>query len=286
MNIANAIWGQKNYAFLPEFLDLLARNYGAGLQVLDFTSDPEKARQVINDWVSDRTAQKIQDLLPQGILDAVTRLVLTNAIYFNAKWKLPFPESGTGDGAFYLPDGSQVTVPLMTQTASFRYSEGEGDQVVELPYIGDELAMDNFLPSPGTFEAFEGSLTAERVAEILEDLEFKSLFLTMPRFEFESDFSLGEVLKEMGMPSAFGSEADFSGMDGTRNLAIKDVIHKAFVSVDEAGTEAAAATAVVMVEKAMTEMVEMTIDRPFIFIIRDFQTDTILFLGRVINPAE
>jgi serpin B len=173
----------------------------------------------------------------------------------------------------------------MSQTASFRYAKGDDYQVVELPYVGDELAMVILLPSEGSFDVFESSLTSERVSEILEDLENASVNLTMPKFEFESDFSLAEVLIEMGMPTAFGDAADFSGMDGTLNLVIEDVVHKAFVAVDEAGTEAAAATAVVMVEKAMMDIVEMRIDRPFIFMIRDFQTDTILFLGRVTNPA-
>jgi serpin B len=285
LNIANSLWGQRDYEFLTDFLDLLAENYGAGLRVLDFAADPEKARQVINDWVLDQTEEKIEDLIPQGILDGATRLVLTNAIYFNAKWRLPFQESGTEDGAFNLLDGSLVTVPMMVQTASFRYTEGDDYQVVELPYLGDELAMVIFLPAEGEFEAFEEALSAEQVSEILRGLENASVNLTMPKFEFESDFSLGQVLIDMGMLSAFGDGADFSGMDGTLNLAIEDVVHKAFVSVDEAGTEAAAATAVVMVEKAMMDIVEMRIDRPFIFMIRDFQTDTILFLGRVTNPA-
>jgi serpin B len=284
LNIANALWGQKGYEFLSEFLDVLAENYGAGLRVLDFGRDPEKARQIINDWVYEKTEEKIKDLLPEGIIDAATRLVLTNAIYFNAKWRLPFEESQTSDGVFHLLDGSQATVPFMTQTASFRYAGGDGYQVVELPYVGDELAMDIFLPSQGNFEVFERALTAERVGEILEDLESSSVILTMPKFEYESDFSLRDVLIDMGMPSAFGNNADFSGMDGTKNLAIEDVVHKAFVSVDEAGTEAAAATAVIMVESATVGTVEMSMDRPFIFLIRDFQTDTILFLGRVVNP--
>jgi len=285
LNIANRLWGQKGYEFLPEFLDLLAENYGAGLRILDFEADAEKARQIINEWVSDQTEEKIKDLIKKGILDGATRLVLTNAIYFNAKWRLPFQESVTKDGAFYRLDGSQVTVPFMNQTASFRYAEVEDAQIVELPYIGDELSMVIFLPAEGSFETFEASLTAERVSEILAGLQNASVNLTMPKFEYESDFSLAEVLIEMGMPSAFGNAADFSGMDGTLNLAIKDVVHKAFVSVDEAGTEAAAATAVIMVEKAMMDVVDMQIDRPFIFVIRDFQTDTILFLGRVLNPA-
>jgi serpin B len=285
LNIANSLWGQRDYEFLPEFLDVLAENYGAGLRILDFEADAEKARQIINEWVSDQTEEKIKDLIKKGILDGATRLVLTNAIYFNAKWRLPFQESGTTDGSFYLLDGSQVKVPMMSQTASFRYAEGDGYQAVELPYIGDELAMVILLPSEGSFEDFERSLTAERLDEILEGLQNASVYLTMPKFEYESDFSLAEALIEMGMPSAFGNAADFSGMDGTLNLVIEDVVHKAFVSVDEAGTEAAAATAVIMVEKAMMDMVDMQIDRPFIFVIRDFQTDTILFLGRVVNPA-
>ena len=284
LSIVNAIWGQKDYDFLPEYLDLLSKNYGAGLRVLDFAADPEKARQIINDWVLDQTEEKIEDLLREGILDSATRLVLTNAIYFNAKWHLPFSVSDTRDGAFYLLDGSQVTVPLMAQTASFKYAEGDGYQVVELPYIGDELAMDIFLPSDGGFESFEDSLTVGRLNEILETLEPTSVFLTMPKFEYESDFSVGDVLVGMGMPSAFGDGADFSGMDGTKNLVIGEVVHKAFVAVDEAGTEAAAATAVIMVESAMMDMVEMRVDSPFLFLIRDFQTDTILFLGRVVNP--
>jgi serpin B len=154
-----------------------------------------------------------------------------------------------------------------------------------LPYTGDELAMDIFLPSEGTFESFEGSLTSERVNGVLENLEPVSILLNMPKFEYESDMSLREVLIEMGMPSAFGNGMDFSGMDGTKNLAIEDVVHKAFVSVDEVGTEAAAATAVIVAESAMMGQAEMTIDRPFIFLIRDIETGTVLFVGRVVNPA-
>jgi serpin B len=285
LNIANSLWGQKDYEFLPDFLDLLAENYGAGLRVLDFEADVEKARQVINDWVLDQTEEKIKDLLPPGILDGATRLVLTNAIYFNAKWRLPFSEAATQDGIFYLLDGAQVNVPLMNRTESFRYAEGQDYQVVELPYVGDELAMVLILPAEGSFETFEKALTTSQLDEILEGLENRSVNLTMPKFEYESEFRLGETLIEMGMPSAFGDAADFSGMDGTLNLVIEEVVHKAFVAVDEAGTEAAAATAVIMVEKAILDIVKMRIDRPFIFMIRDNQTESILFLGRVVNPA-
>jgi len=286
LNIVNAIWGQQGYKFLPEFLDTLAENYGAGLRLLDFAGNPEASRVTINDWVSDQTENRIKDLIPQGVIDKLTRLVLTNAIYFNAAWAEPFKKDLTTDGPFHLLDGSQVTVPMMRQTTSFGYAEGEGYQAVELPYDGRELAMVIFLPEAGKVETFENSLDARQVEAIIESLQYREVALTMPKFEIESDFSLVEALSAMGMPVAFSASADFSGMDGTRNLCIGDVIHKAFVSVDEAGTEAAAATAVVMKLTAMPEpAVGVTVDRPFIFLIRDIETGTILFVGRVVNPA-
>jgi serpin B len=289
LNIANALWGQKDYEFLSEFLDVLAENYGAGLRVLDFSQDPEKARQIINDWVYEETEEKIEDLIPKGVIDPATRLVLTNAIYFNADWRYPFPKSDTHDGDFHLIDGTVVTVPLMSQTEGFRYVEGEDYQAIALPYVGGEMEMVLLLPSEGQFENFENSLNAEKVNEILNSMQTTEVWLTLPKFEFESDFSLSEVLIEMGMPSAFGIGAgtDFSGMDGTLNLAISEVLHKAFVSVDEEGTEAAAATAVIIVEMAVVaDAAEMRIDRPFIFMIRDKGTNALLFLGRVMNPVE
>ena len=292
LNIVNALWGQEDadnkhpYEFLSEFLDVLAENYGAGLRPLDFVNAPEESRVTINDWVSDQTEGRIEDLIPQGVIDALTRLVLTNAIYFNAAWAQPFEEDQTADGTFYLLDGSEVTVPMMRQTESFGYAEGEGYQAVELPYDGWELSIVILLPQAGEFEAFEGSLDAERVHGIVKDLAYRQVALAMPKFEFESDFGLADALAAMGMPDAFTEAADFSGMTGSRDLFIADVIHKAFVSVDEAGTEAAAATAVVMAELAMPEEpVEITVDRPFVFLIRDIETGAVLFVGRVVNPG-
>ncbi len=288
LNIVNAIWGQKDYQFLTEFLDTLAENYGAGLRVLDFIRAPEESRITINEWVSDQTEERINDLIPKGAIDFLTRLVLTNAIYFNAAWQYPFEESDTRDGTFYLLDGSQITVPMMRQTEKFGYAEGDGYQVVELPYDGRELAMVILLPRPGQFEAFEGSLDSQQVAAMIQDLEHRRVVLTMPKFEFESEFSLKLTLAAMGMPVAFSDGADFSGMTGNRELFISDVIHKSFVSVDEAGTEAAAATAVIMEATALPigEPVEVNLDRPFLFLIRDIDTGAVLFVGRVANPAE
>ncbi len=287
LNIANALWGQQGYRFLPEFLDLLAENYGSGLRLLDFRTDPESSRVTINNWVSHQTEGRIKDLIPQGVIDKLTRLVLTNAIYFNAAWGAPFEKRQTQDGAFHLQNGSQVTVPMMKQTKSFGYAAGEGYQAVELAYDGGELSMVILLPRAGQLEAFEGSLDVGQVNSILKNLARRQVALSLPRFKTESEFSLAETLAAMGMPVAFSTQADFSGMDGGRNLLISDVVHKAFVSVDESGTEAAAATAVVMTLTSVMpeEPVEVAVDRPFIFLIRDIQTNAILFVGRVVNPG-
>jgi serpin B len=287
LNIVNAIWGQKDYEFLTDFLDVLAENYGAGLRILDFITETEESRLAINQWVSDQTEGRIEDLIPQGAIDALTRLVLTNAIYFNAAWENPFDEDMTADGPFYLLDGGQVIVPMMKQTESFGYTEGEGYQAVELQYDGNELSMVILLPEAGNFQAFEEGLQAQQVDAIISALQPTRVTLTMPKFEFDSEFSLKDTLAEMGMPIALSSEADFSGMTGNRELSISEVVHKAFVTVDEAGTEAAAATAVIMKLTAVPEPpVEVTIAQPFIFLIRDIDTGAILFVGRVMNPGD
>jgi len=286
LNIVNTTWGQKDYEFLTDFLDVLAENYGAGLRIVDFITETEKSRLAINQWVSDQTEGRIEDLIQQGAIGELTRLVLTNAIYFNAAWEYPFDKDMTADGPFYLLDGGQVSVPMMKQTESFGYAEGEGYQAVELQYDGNELSMVILLPEVGNFQAFEEGLQAQQVSDIISDLQLTEVALTMPKFEFDSEFSLKDTLAGMGMPIAFSSSADFSGMTGKRELFISDVVHKAFVAVDEAGTEAAAATAVIMELTAVPEPpMEVTIDRPFIFLIRDIETGAILFVGRVLNPG-
>jgi serpin B len=288
--IANAIWGQEGYQFLQAFLDTLAENYGAGLRTLDFAHKTEEARQTINDWVCEQTEDKIEDLIPAGMLNPLVRLVLTNAIYFNGKWVLPFAENDTHDGPFYLLDGSTATVPMMWQTATFSYAEGDGYQAVELPYHDSSMSMVFVPPEPERFAEIEGAFSAEFLTGIARDLTSERVALTLPKFSFESEFNLAETLIEMGMPAAFGAGAegaDFSGMTGDQALAISDVVHQAFVAVDEAGTEAAAATAVIMVESAapMDEAVKMRLDRPFLFLIRDRESGMILFVGRVVDPS-
>jgi serpin B len=286
LNIANSIWGQTGYTFLPDFLEVLGRNYGAGMRLLDFMSEPEDSRLVINDWVSRETEGKIEDLIPPGAISTFTRLVLANAIYFNAAWAFAFPEDTTREGIFHLLDGGEKTASMMSQTETFRHASGSGYQAVELPYKGFRLSMVVLLPDSGMFQEFEASLDAGRLDAILGDLRQAEIRLSMPKFTFESAFSLKEILPLMGMTDAFSGQADFSGMDGTRNLLISDVLHKAFVAVDEAGTEAAAATAVIVIGTGIpAEPIPFTVDRPFIFFIRDIETGTVLFVGRVLNPA-
>ena len=283
LNIANAIWGQQGYDFLQNFLDKLAENYGAGMRIANFTEAPENSRTAINDWVAQQTEEKIKDLIPSGAIDNLTRLVLTNAIYFNAAWLHPFDARSTAEGDFHLLTGNSVRVPMMRQTESFGYANNTGYQAVELLYDGSEISMVILLPDKGTFDPFEKSLNAELVSQISKDLRRNRIELIMPSFEFEAQFKLGAMLQKMGMSDAFNPQlADFSGMDGTKRLSISDAFHKAFVLVNENGTEAAAATGVVIGVTSLPPRV--TVDRPFIFLIRDIATNTTLFVGRVIDP--
>lgn len=289
LHLVNVLWGQEGYPFLPQFLDTLALNYGAGLRLLDFYADPDTSRRLINTWVEEQTENLIKDLLPPGSISSMTRLVLTNAIYFNAAWQHPFdPEATTQDCSFVRLNGSTATTPLMNQTAWLGYVAADGFQALELPYDGGEISMLILLPDDGRFEEFEEGLDAKQVESISTDLTMTNIRLAMPKFSVEYPLSLRDTLVALGMGDAFtAGAADFSAMDGSRELYIGDVIHKAFVTVDEEGTEAAAATAVIMeLTSVPTAPLEVTLNRPFIFLIRDLDTGTILFLGRVTDPGE
>jgi serpin B len=289
LDIANAIWAQQDYPFQQEFLDLIASNYGAGMRLADFVSQAESVRKEINAWVRDQTRGKIKDLIPQGMLDSLTRMVLVNAIYFKADWQEQFDPDSTTEAPFYTLDGSTVTVSMMSgEHSGIPYVDGDGYQAIELPYEGGTAAMDILLPDAGNFETFEASLDAQTLDEILLSMQPVSVRLRMPKFTFTREFNLSRQLASMGMGDAFDPDrADFSGMNGRRDLYISDVIHKAFVAVDEKGTEAAAATIVVMqfLSAPFFEL-ELTIDRPFIFVIRDLPSGQILFMGRVMNPVQ
>ncbi len=278
---ANALWGQDGLGFEEAFLETLAANYGAGMRVTDFAKS-EEARAAINAWVEEQTEERIKDLIKPGMLSALTRLVLTNAVYFKAQWQNPFLESATEDGTFHQWDGTDVTVPMMRQTESLGYYAADGIQVVELPYAGQSHSMLILLPEEGQLADLAAGLDEARLRELVGGLKRQTVALTMPRFEYEAEFELGEVLAGMGMPTAFGEGADFSGMTTEADLYISEVVHKAWVAVDEKGTEAAAATAVIMVEAAIPmEPVEMVVDRPFLFAIRHRSTGALLFVGQV-----
>jgi serpin B len=287
LNVINAIWGQQDYKFMQAFLDVIAENYNAGMRVLDFEKDPEGCRQAINEWVSEQTDGLIKELLPANSITDLTRLVLTNAIYFNAAWLFRFDKDDTYDDTFYMLDGSTVTVPMMHQKDHFGYTEGSGYQAIELKYDTWNMSMVIILPDEGTFEEFESSLTGERVNEIVDNMEDSTyVILTMPKFGFESSFNLKETLEAMGMTDAFHvATADFSGIFGGMGYWLDEVYHDAYVTVDEDGTTAAAATGVVAVSGISQYPPEINLNHPFIFMIRDGETNTILFVGRIMNPA-
>jgi serpin B len=283
--IANAVWGQLDYPFEKAYLDLLAVNYGAGVRLLDFIAAPDSARQQINDWVDRETKGKIKDVMPPGSVDPSTRMVLANAVYFKAAWQEAFVEKLTRDAPFTLLDGSQVQVPTMQTDDEIpvRVGSGDGYQVVALPYKGNLAEMVIILPDQGTFELVESTLDAAKFSAILDELGPGQLTLYMPRFEFSVAFDLIPVLSALGMPLAFDeSKADFSGITKPERLYVYQALHKAYVLVNEAGTEAAAAT--IFGARPVSLPQELRIDRPFIFVIRDVPTGTILFVGRVLNP--
>ncbi|MCP4694156.1 MAG: serpin family protein [Desulfobacterales bacterium] len=286
LNVSNAVWAQKDYPVLPAFLDIQAEHYGAGLGLLDFINAPDPSRLVINDWVSEETEEKIKDLIPAGSISSDTRLVLTNAIYFNAAWSSPFDAALTASEPFYPLEGGQTTAEMMSQTERFPYAEGEDYQAVELPFDGNELSMVILLPREGKFRTFEAGLDQSGLQTILAALQGANVQLKTPKFKYEAgSIRLRDTLTEMGMPIAFSGAADFSGIDGSYSLLISDVLHQAYISVDEAGVEAAAATAVVIgMGMAPAAPTEMTVNRPFIFFIRDIETEAILFFGRILQP--
>jgi serpin B len=285
---ANALWGQKGYPFVPYYLTLLGVNYGASFEEADFAGDREGARKAINDWVKQRTGDKIDQLVGPEVLQPLTRLVLVNAIYFKARWTMPFHQSSTKPGDFYPPAGRAVSVPMMHQTARYRYAEDDQMQVLEMSYLRDEAAMVIILPKKRDgLRGIEGNITAAKVGDWISQLRDREIAVTFPKFVSTSTFSLRKTLAGMGMPLAFGA-ADFSGINGGKEaISLQAVLHKAYVNVSEEGTEAAAATAMSLAACEPPPLpVVFRADHPFIFLIRDKRSGCILFLGRVVNPKE
>ncbi|MFN2304726.1 MAG: serpin family protein [Anaerolineales bacterium] len=287
LNIANSLWTQAGYEFKQAFLDVIARNYGSGIYNVNFIQDPEGARKAINDWVAEETMDKITDLIPPGVINDLTRLVLANSIYFNGSWRYIFDPNDTAVKPFNLLDGSEINVDMMNLGSEYLgYTEGKNYKTVTLPYLSNDFAMTLLLPDSGQFASFEGSLDEERLGAILSDQNMAQIALQMPKFDFESTIDAKDALKALGMAEAFqDGKADFSGITNEEKLLITDVLHKATITVDEQGTEAAAATAVIVgLESMPSEPIPLVIDRPFLFVIQHRPTGTILFMGRVLEP--
>lgn len=285
LRIANATFAQQDYAWNQAYLDALASRFGAGVRLVDYRTAPEAARQAINDWVDERTEHRIPELLEAGTIHVLARLVLVNAIYLKAAWQAPFEPTATVTRPFTKLDGSRMDVSYMRQTEQFQYASGDGWQAIQLPYVGGSLAMTILVPDDLT--AFQSSLDGAAFAEITAALAERHVSLSLPKFGIETKADLATVLAAMGMPLAFDPDrADFSGMTAEDRLYISRVIHQANIDVDEKGTTAAAATAVVLEAVGVAlEPVVLHVDRPFLFALRDVQTGAILFLGRVTEPA-
>jgi serpin B len=287
LRVVNRVWGQNGFHFEPAFLDTLSVSYDAGVGLFDFAHDAENARVAINDWVADQTEQRIRDLLSRDHITAATKVVLTNAVFFTASWAMPFPEARTQPASFQPLTGAAVSVPTMHKfDEDCAFAEGDGYVLAEMPYVGHQVAMTLLVPDAGRFAEVEASLTGARLTEMLAGLVPGALDIALPRFQFQGSLDLPAQLTALGMHDAFEPTADFSGIDGARDLVVSAVVHKAFIKVDEHGTEAAAATAVVIGPPSVPQSHTVVVDRPFLFFLRDRGTGAILFVGRVTNPAQ
>lgn len=294
LDIVNQTWGQEDFDFVDEYLDVLAEHYGASQKVVDFITNYEQIRQQINEWVEAKTEERIQDLLPDNSLEEDTRFVLVNAIYFYGTWDEPFVEDQTFDRDFTRLDDSTVEVPMMSEDATFEaYRDPEADTMgLSIPYSGEEVSMVAMMPTDADhFQQWEQDFDRQVFDEVVEGLQSQRVQMSFPRFEDDAEFELSEILAEMGMVDAFDEcDADFEGITGHppcqdfKSLYIDEVYHQTFISVDEEGTEAAGATGVVA-DTPTSAPPQMHFDRPFYYAIYDHPTDTILFLGRMVDPS-
>jgi len=291
LSAANALWAENDFQFLDEYFNVVDQYYNSKVTNLDFKHDPEGSRVTINNWVEDKTNDKIKDLIPSGMIDSMTRLVLTNAVYFKGEWVKQFNKDDTIERDFTTESNNIVKAFMMQRTddeSIFNYGENSMLQILEMPYSGDDLSMIIILPKENNLDDVENSFTMDKLSDWKNELEEQRVNVFLPRFKFETKYFMAEDLAEMGMPTAFGN-ADFSGMTGKMDLAISQVIHQAFVEVNEEGTEAAAATAVIVKETSAgpdgPTIPVFNANHPFVFIIQQKDTGNILFMGRVSNPT-
>jgi serpin B len=286
LNIANSLWAQKDYSFKGEFLDLNRKYFSAGLQKVNFREDYQGVRRQINRWVEEKTNNKIEDLIQEGVLDRLTRLVLVNAIYFKGRWANPFNKDRTRNENFYTLEG-EIQVPFMHNTLTLPYFENDVFKAVSLPYVDRKMSMIILLPHKRhEIKKLEDDLSPQLYSTLRDSMQKQEIKLAVPRFQMKKKYNLNDKLQAMGMRSAFGRGANFSAMTGNRDLYINDVVHQSFVEVNEKGTEAAAATGVVMRKTSAITGKKFKADHPFVFMIIDEKTDAILFFGRLSNPEE
>jgi serine protease inhibitor len=286
--VASSLWGQRSEPWQAPFLADLARYYDAGMHTVDYRANAEGARRDINGWISRHTHDRIRELVRPGAVDNGTRLVLANALYFKAPWRSPFRKDGTCPAPFTRPDGSRVEVPMMGGVrVTSGYREGPGWQAVRLPYLGGKLAMTVLVPEAGHFDRVQRGLSGPALGDLLTGpSDGTAVVVELPRWTFRHNVELTDALTALGMATAFTDEADFSAMTAAERLSIGRAVHEAYVAVDEEGTEAAAATGVTMEwMSAPARTVQLTVDRPFLFVIHDIDTATPLFLGRVTDPS-
>lgn len=286
LNVVNASFGRKGEEFREPFLDVLAEHYGTGMFVTDFAGDPEGSREVINDWVLEQTEDRIDELLPMGSIFPDVVLVLVNAIYFKASWLEPFDAARTASATFHGESGD-VDVDMMQANFEYPYAEGDGYQAVALPYISPAVRMLFVLPEAGRFAEIEAALDRAFIDGVRSGLSEHMVDLQVPKFRFEAELKLKPVLQRMGMELAFEQgAADLSGITQTPgDVWVDEVYHKAFIALDEQGTEAAAATAVVARDESAPAPATVVLDRPFLFLIYDEPTGQILFIGRLLDPS-
>ena len=286
LHTVNALWVQQGYPVVEDYVDAIVGYYGGDVNALAFVAEPDESRVTINEWVEERTNDRIKDLFPSGSIDADVRLVLTNAIYFKGDWLYEFDEEATGEEKFHVSPTTTVTVDMMSlRDETFKYAETDDLQVLELPYTGEDVSMLILLPKEGRMGDVESQLSADSLGEWLGMMEGAAVNVYLPRFTFETKYFMMEDLAEMGMPTAFTDAADFSGMNAEDQLFIDKVIHQAFIEVNEKGTEATAATGVSVALTAAIQEEVFRADHPFVFLIRDMETGVILFMGRVADPS-